>query len=134
MGFGTGPFGAGPFGRPLLATTDEVRSSLSSSRLIDGVSKSYVVNDEGGFAAMDDVAQRVLLLLAFGMGEEPKLIDATYPETMRARIAAVLAPLVRERAIEITAIDIGDDGRSTTHKRVAFRNLLTDTLQTVEPA
>lgn len=134
MGFGTGPFGAGPFGHPLITTTDEVKSSLSSSRLLNGVTKAYVVNDEGGFEAMDDVAQRVLLFLAFGMGEEPKLIDSTYPATMRARITAALAPLVRERAIEITAIDISDDGRGATHKRVAFRNLLTDTLQTVEPA
>jgi hypothetical protein len=133
-GFGSGPFGFLGFGNTLAAPSEATRSSVSSSRLIDGKRKTYVVNDEQGFEAMDDVAQAVLLRIAFAAAE-PKFIS---PEALRKMSTAIRTALNSltigpDPAIRIKSIEVTDSGKSSTYKRVVYDNLRTGTLQTVEP-
>ncbi len=134
MSAGTGPYGHTPAGYAASTPTEETRSSLSSSRLINGVTKRYVVNDEGGFEAMDDIAQTVLLRISFAV-REAKFITPQGMADDRTAIRNALADMTKgaEPLIKIKTIEVTDSGKATTYKRVVYQNLMTNTLQTVEP-
>ncbi len=131
IGFGSTPFGGAPFGAPALDVSAPPVNRLTSSRGIDGMSRKYVINDEGGFVAMDDVAQRVMLLLAFGV-TQPATITPESKAALATQIRAALAVLTvgREPTIKILTLDVVDDGRDGLNPRLSYRNLLTGTLQT----
>lgn len=133
MSFGVGPFATNGLGSALPTYPSEPRTTLSSSRKIDPETGAYVLNDDGGFEAMDDVAQRVYLAICFGV-EGPPIIDARFQATMQAAIRKALEPLTKGRkpAIKIIAVNVTDDGRETTLKEVVYRNLLTNTNTTVQ--
>jgi hypothetical protein len=133
--FGTAPFGAAPFGIPSPPTSANTISTLSSSRLVDAKTRRYVVNDEGGFEAMDDVAQRVLMLVAFNVAI-PKFVTPRDQQAQRQRILEALSPMTTgpEPQIDKVRVDVEDDGKQTSWIVVTYRNLLTKTMQTVTPS
>lgn len=133
MSYGTGPFGFAPFGAALPTPTEETRSSLSSSRKIDFVRGRYVANDEGGFEAMDDVAQTVTLLVAF----TPQVGKFVTPQAIafrRSSLFKALSVLTRKpkAVIAIKKIEITPNGRGGVDEIIIFQNLRTNTQQTVE--
>jgi hypothetical protein len=130
-GFGSIKFGGVPFGAPALVVTASPANELSSSRGIDGTSDKYVLNDAGGFVAMDDVAQRVQLLLAFGV-RRPAMITPETKARLESDIRAALAVLTtgREPTIKIVSLAIEDDGRDGLNPRLTYKNLTTGTLTT----
>ncbi|MBM61360.1 MAG: hypothetical protein CL484_00245 [Acidobacteria bacterium] len=94
-GFGLAPFGISTFGLPAAALPGESVSPLGSSRLIDKFGR-YVLNSEGGFATMDDLHQRIVLLLAYNF-TMPALVGEDFSTTIGKRVRVALAPLIQGR-------------------------------------
>lgn len=134
-GFSVGPFGFLGLGNTLAAPAEETRSSLSSSRRVDFVTKRYVVNDEGGFEAMDDVAQTVGLLVAFAW-VPPTHVTPQARNEAKTKIRAALRSLSSGAAplIQIRSVDVSTPGGGIMNISVTYKNLRTNTIQTVEPA
>jgi hypothetical protein len=134
MGYGTGPFGGAPLGVPLPPQPEEVVSDLSSSRKIDGVTGRYVPNEQGGFEAMDDTAQRVLLLVSFA-DTDSKIISPQGMSEQEAKIRKALEPLTagRNPDIDQLVVTVKRTASQTTEKSISYRNRLTMTRQTVGP-
>lgn len=131
MSYGTGPLGFTPLGLPAGGPLTLTRAPLTSSRKIDGVTKRYVTTAAGGFEGMDDVAQRVLLLLSFADTE----IGVITPQTMRAqeqKFRDALAPLTNQRAptIKILEVSVRNPNMGRLVKTIRYKNLLTNTEQT----
>lgn len=124
MSYGPGPYGQAP------------PTALSSSRKIDGTIRQYVLSldGNGGFEPMDDIAQRVQLLLAFGVPAQKIITPQGHLDTAAA-IRKALAPLTTGTppAIRIDALDVGSDAPGATFQRVQYTNLLTGTQQTLLP-
>lgn len=133
-GFGTGPFASTPVGSGATVPESETRSSLSSSRKINGITKRYVTNDEGGFESMDDIQQTVLLRIAFAEKQSPFNAPADHAK-MKTDIRNALADMAAkpDPLIQIKSIDVTDGGGGTVYKRVVYKNLLTGTINVVEP-
>lgn len=109
------------------------RSELSSSRKIDFPTGDYVLDDLGGFKAMDDTDQRVVLLVAFAVKPE-KFIT---PQTINSRKDAIrkaLDVLTSSRNPVIKNVDVTvkeiSPGRLSTE--VSFHNVKTGTKSTVQ--
>lgn len=130
MGYGQGPYGTTDGTPPSLPA--QVPTSLSSSRQIDGVTRRYVQDTHGGFAAMDDVAQRVLLLVSFAELNATVITPQTLNDQANA-IRAALVPLldVKTPAISLIAVDVTRSASGTMTKAVTYKNLLTDTQTTI---
>jgi hypothetical protein len=129
--------GISPLGTSAIGAADETpaappRKTLVTARKIEAETMRYVANDDGGFEAMPASAQRVLLALASVV--EPKIIDIRFEATMDARIRSELAFLTKrpEPAIEIIRIEVSNDGRHGTTKKVVFRDLKSGKMATVE--
>lgn len=109
-GFGLGGFGLTPFGIPLDPFADEPTIVLRSSRDVDMRRGGYVVDSDGNFSGMDDVAQRVLL--AVRTAKIPSLQTLGFDEEARAEVRRVLdaASLTTGATPEITLFreDPGD--------------------------
>lgn len=133
MAYITGPYGA-IAGTVVTPPTMTARAKLHSSRKIDPRTMRYVNADDGGFEPMDDVAQRVLLLLAFVVQPNGR-IDPKQANKTKQDIRNALAPLTAqpEPAIRIDKIEVTDDGRVTSNVFVGYTNLLTNTQTTVTP-
>lgn len=137
MGFGTGVF-LWPWGNPGLTTEPEAFAPLSSSRKVDFTpgrpGLRYVTRDDGGFEAMDDVAQMVLLLVAFAVPDQ-RIITPRETNTFLAHVRAALKPLTDGPEPSITILDLAasDDGAATMLKSLTYKNLKTQTKQTVFP-
>jgi hypothetical protein len=124
MSFGVGPFATTGLGIPIADVPSATRSDLHSSRKIDPETMTYVTSSTGGFDGMPDTAQRVLLLIAFGV-KEPPLIDNRYQAVIEARIRKALEPLTSgpEPSISRVKITIGENGKQTTTKSVEYYDL-----------
>lgn len=133
MGLGQGPFGVSPLGTPAAALPAEDPTTLSSSRAIDVTTQRYVLDDAGGFDAMDDVGQRIYLLLAFGLGPTPKLIDERFSGTMRAMVLRALEPVTvgADAQASIDDVVVVRPRGGTTRVLVAYTNLVTNSKRTV---
>ncbi len=133
MAFGTGPFGIVVFGTGETPPPSQALSTLSSSRKIDGVTRRYVLNAEGGFEAMGDVAQRVYCLVTQAAGAEPPFIDERASATVEANIRTSLAPLTALPSPQIAIVSIAVQRTSlgTLSREVVFRTLGDDTEHTV---
>ena len=134
-GFGQKPYGFGGYGSPLTPSTPAAFSSLSSSRKFNGLTGRYVANDEGGFEAMDDTAQRVILTVAFAVKSGPFITPrdlATQEAGIRAALAVSLTsgPSPAIRLISVSAAQTGPTSSAVT---VRYFNNLTNTEQTVSP-
>jgi hypothetical protein len=132
-GFGLGPYGYFPAGSALEAPAEEARSSLSSSRKVNGVTKRYVINDDGGFEAMNDIAQTVLLRICYADTESPYITPRAANET-KAKVRAALKDMETSKLIRIEAIEVEEYNSTTTLKRIRFFDLTTQKYQTVEPS
>lgn len=134
MGYGTGPFGSalGIYPPP---PGPEQPSDISSSRAIDGEKKTYVLNAQGGFASMNDTDQRVLLTLCFADVDTPFITPQdfrTQELNIRNALAAAGLTDIRSPAIQILRLSVGRGGSGTTEKILKYKNLLTNTEQTIK--
>jgi len=135
LGYGKKPWGYGSFGSPLTLPTPASTSSLSSSRKFDGKTGRYVVNDEGGFEAVDNTAQRVILLVAFSAKSGPFLTDRDLAaQVAEVRSALSVMTIGPEPAITLLGVSCEASGPTSSRLTVRYRNNLTGTEQTVEPA
>ncbi len=135
MAFGVGPFGIGPLGVPAADLPAEDPAELSSSRKIDGTTKKFVQNTNGGYAGMSDTMQRVLLLVSFAVRNYPKFNTDESREQIVADITTALRPLTnpKNQAIELIEVSVRDDGRDGTYPLVRYRDLVSGKEQTVQP-
>ncbi len=131
-GFGLGPFGYVNAGSALAASAEETRSDLSSSRKIDFPTGRYVANDEGGFEAMDDIAQVVCLRVAFTT-RSTKFITARNNRQREMALRTELRDLTKrpEPAIELKSVTVTPAGGGRVSETIVYRNLRTGTRQTV---
>ena len=134
-GFGLAPWGLGPLGLPEAALPAEDPAELSSSRKIDGTTKKFVQNTNGGYAGMSDTMQRVLLLVSFAVRNYPKFNTDESREQIMADITTALHPLTnpKNQAIELIEVSVRDDGRDGTYPLVRYRDLVSGKEQTVQP-
>jgi hypothetical protein len=120
-------FGSGPYAH-LGAPAD---APLYSSRLLNA-SGQYITRDDGGFEPMDDVDQRVQLLVAFAAKRSAKL-TARDLNTMRDDVIKALEVMSLARPPEIADVVVTAEqaGPSTSRIKVTFTNLSTSAQQTV---
>mgnify|MGYP003476477364 FL=1 len=130
-GLGTGAYGLSQFGYPADEPETLAPAPNASARKIDGKTKRYVLNSDGGFDAMDGTAQRVLLLTSFATADRPEFIDERSEAQTQQRILEGLAPLLdtRDPDIALKEAAVTDDGRDTTHESVIYKNLRPSTLE-----
>lgn len=95
-GFGLGGFGVTPFGIPYDVPAEEPPIVLRSSRDVSLVRGGYVLDGDGNFRGMDDVAQRVLL--AVRTAKIPDLQILGFDEEVRAEI---------RRSLDAASLTIG---------------------------
>lgn len=131
MAFGTGPFGYFEAGGAYALPESEERGELSSSRKINTLGQ-YEVDADGGVVAMDDIAQTVLLTVAYAV-THPKFIT---PQTIGADRTAVTTALARlsggrSPAIRLVEVMVEGSGGKIT-RRITYVNLRTNTQKTVE--
>ncbi len=131
-GFGIGPFGYVNAGSALEASEDETRSDLSSSRKLDFPTGRYVSNDEGGFEAMDDIAQVVCLRVAYTK-RTTKFITARNNREREMALRTALRDLTKrpEPFIELKSVSVVGAGGGRVAETIVYRNLRTGTIQTV---
>ncbi len=134
MSYGTGPYGAAQFGGVIPTTNPEGTASLSSSRGYDGITRRYIIAADGGFEPMDDIAQRVLLLIAFGVPAQ-KIITPQENAGTAAAIRRVLEPLTKgsRPTIRITELVVADKGGGRLFRTLSYTNTLTGTQTTIKP-
>lgn len=133
MAYTKGPYGA--VGDEIVApSTISTRASLSSSRGIDARTMRYQIADDGGFEPMDDVAQRVLCTLALVVKLGGRIVPKEQAE-LKAKIRSELRILTdgQEPVIKLVNVSVIDDGKQTSFVSVIYKNLLTNTLNTVNP-
>lgn len=128
MAFGTGPWGTDGYGIPLPPPPGPNESSLTTSRAIDAATGRYLCDAAGNFLPMDDVSQRVLLLVSFASVASP-FITATALSDQKAAITKALEPLTKGTtpAIQILDLTLTDDGKDGVTRTLTFKNLLTGT-------
>ncbi len=133
MGFGAGPFGGVPLGQTAAALPAEDPTTLTSSRAIDATTQRYVLDDEGGFEAMDDVGQRVLLLLSFELGPTPKLIDSRFDGSVRNAVVRALRPVTEgaDPQAKLVGVTVVRPRGGATRVVVEYLNLTTNSKRTV---
>ena len=108
-------------------------STLTSSRKIDFESGRYVTTEDGGFEAMDDIAQRACLLVCFGVKPQ-KFVTPQSLASTEQDIRLALQPMTAAPAPEIEILTVTAERTAagkTTHL-VEFRVLATGTKTTVE--
>ena len=132
---GIGAYGLSAYGQ---ATDDPASLSpakIGSARKIDFKTRRYVVASDGGFEAMDETSQRVMLLVAFAIGREGPFITPAGEADMERRIREALAPMLdpRDPDIDLESVDISHDTNGNSFRGVRFKNLRTGTLQYVTP-
>ena len=126
-GLGFQNFGLGPYG--VTGTDpDEQRTILSSSRLIDTVTRVYVQDAYGNPEPMDDVAQRVYIALCYADTTLDVISDRGLRE-QKAKIEAALSGMTNESppAIRNVQVSVTGDGKGRTLKTVSYQNALTGT-------
>jgi hypothetical protein len=133
MALGSGPFGAPPFGGSADTAGSDTLAELSSSRKIDARGR-YVLDADGGFESMDDVAQRVLLAVCFAARDLPKIVSPQAFALGEARIKNALKPLTggEDPAVKLERVAFTNPTPGVVKVAVGYKNLLTGTSSTVE--
>lgn len=126
-----GSYGSGPYGYRAAADALPVEAAElpvvnASSRRLDGKTKLVSFDDDGNAEAMDDVAQRVLLLVSYQL-QMPPVVGRDFGPLLEQRIRKALAPLLARPApaIQLHTVAVTRDA-STTYVEVRYRNLLTN--------
>jgi len=127
------PIGAGPYGGSAPASATEAVTTAISCRWIDPVTRDYATDDDGNPRGMDGTANRVYLLLSYSDVRQA-IITAQGVQARAAAIRRALEPLTRrpEPAISALVVNVADNGADRVEGTITYRNLLTNTLQTVE--
>lgn len=128
---GVGPFGVVTAGYAVPeAVNAKPPTTLTSSRRIDFVTQRYVTNSAGGFEGMDDIGQRVVLLVSGAVRVPPKITPRAI-SSIREAVRAALDNIVNvERAITLDQVDVVSERAGQLAARVTFTNLKTSTKQT----
>jgi hypothetical protein len=132
-GLGLGGYGLSVFGQPTDDPYTLAPAKIGSARNIDAKTRRYVVADDGGFEAMDETAQRVLNLVAFGVKLPPFVTpqgEAELDQNIREALAIMTG--VRDPDIALDPPSISHD-RATQYVGVRYKNLRTGTFQYVRP-
>lgn len=121
------PFTTGPY---RLRTTfpPPGESTLHSSREVDFAGFDYVVGDEGQYGGMDDVAQRVVLTVAFNVTSPPYIDERSLRETEQDIRAALVANGLLggpEPLIELQQCSAVHSAAGRVEKNVKYKNLAT---------
>lgn len=128
---GVGPFGVVTAGYAVPeAANAKPPTTLTSSRRIDFVTQRYVTNSAGGFDGMDDIGQRVVLLVSGAVRVPPKITPRAISSIREAVIAALSDMINVERSITLDQIDVVSERAGQLAARIAFTNLKTRTKQT----
>lgn len=128
---GVGPFGVVTAGYAVPeATNAKPPTTLTSSRRIDFVTQRYVHNSAGGFEGMDDIGQRVVLLVSGAVRVPPKITPRAISSIQEAVRAALDNIVNVERAITLDQVDVVSERAGQLAARVTFTNLKTSTKQT----
>ena len=139
LGFGTVPFGLSPFGIPPDPFAEEGPTALRSSRKLDLVRGTVLVDSDGNPEGMDDIAQRVIL--AVRLSVVPEIQTRAFDEEMQQEIRRQLA-LAELTTGTAPAIDlVRADGQKPVQifpkpngfqASISYRNNLTGTETSVE--
>lgn len=99
-----------------------LRPEAGSSRELDPTGRFVVDPTTGGFSRMDDVAQRVTLLLAFNVPEFGGFSTDAARATWRARAFKALEPLTRSKppVIRDLRIVVESDGPGRNEATVTY--------------
>lgn len=128
---GVGPFGVVTAGYAVPeAANAKPPTTLTSSRRIDFVTQRYVTNSAGGFEGMDDIGQRVVLLVSGAVRVPPKITPRAISSIQEAVRAALDNIVNVERAITLDQVDVVSERAGQLAARVTFTNLKTSTKQT----
>ena len=128
---GVGPFGVVTAGYAVPeAANAKPPTTLTSSRRIDFVTQRYVTNSAGGFEGMDDIGQRVVLLVSGAVRVPPKITPRAISSIQEAVRAALDNIVNVERAITLDQVDVVSERAGQLAARVTFTNLKTRTKQT----
>lgn len=131
MSFTGGPFGFYSFQVAPTLTTGP-RSSLSTSRKLDAQTRRYVVSDDGGFDAMDDTAQRVLITFLQNSEKGAFIDDREFrAEESRLRDALQALTVGTKQAIRIVSLSVKSTQAGVGTRELVYENLITGTRQTV---
>lgn len=133
MTLGTGPFGVIAMGIEPAATADLVPAKLSSSRKLDFATGRYIVDADGGIEGMDDVGQRVSLVVAYAAQTQqlPTNLDARFDGELRSRIRADLAAaMLIPDDIELLTVEAARQRPGQAQLLVVYMNKRTNTRRT----
>lgn len=136
-GLGIGPYGLVTLGQ---ASDDPVTLApckIGLARKVDFKTRRYVVADDGGFEAMDETAQRVMLTVAFAVGKPPPFItpqgELEIEQRIRDALAAAQLLDVRDPDIDLEQVDVSHGREQIQFMGVRYKNLRTGTYQYVSP-
>ena len=133
LGLGQGPYGLSVLGDRTDEPATLAPAKIGSARKYDARTKRYVVADDGGFDAMDEVAQRVLLTVAFGVKLPPFITpqgEAEIDQSIREALAGMTGG--RDPDIALDDVSVSHE-RATQYMGVRYKNLRTGTYQYVRP-
>ena len=110
------------------------QSVLTSSRKIDFLTRKYVLTSVGGFEAMDDIGQRVVLLVSFAQGTRPPSIDERSLKETEYAIREALKPMIRgpEPEIRLLSVSTARVAAGVIQTTLVYKNLLTGTKTSVQ--
>ncbi|MBU0572033.1 MAG: hypothetical protein KKG95_08180 [Candidatus Omnitrophica bacterium] len=132
MPFGVGPYGVGPYGLPLAILPGELTAPIHSSRYIDKDGRYIIDAETGEFAPMDDVHQRIYLLLAYNF-EMPKLVGKDFDNDLKSRVRTALILLTQppEPAIRLETMEARWEA-GNTYLHVTFYNYQSGLTEDIE--
>lgn len=123
MAFGTGPYGLGSLGVALPLPDEEAATTLVTSRKIDFVNGLFVGDGEGNPDGMNDIHQRIGILLS--QAKWPGTIGNDFAASVEAEIRYRLQPLLQPPTPDITIMAVVVETRVNSGRiRVDFQNNL----------
>jgi hypothetical protein len=133
-GLGTGPIGLGPLGIPDPTLAPDDKPILTSSRKIDAQSRRYVTTSDGGFEAMDDVAQRAFMLLQPVLNNQGGLITGRTEQQVKADVRDALKPLTGGKMPAAKLVGVTAQARQPGMftAEVFIQSLITNTITKVQ--
>lgn len=131
-GLGNMPLGAGPYGGVTPPEPTEPVTTVVSCRLIDGVTRDYVTDDNGNPEAQDGTANRVYLLLAYS-DVRSEIITKQGLAARQAAVRKALLPLTSGQAPAISKLDVvpADGGGDRVTWTITYFNNQTQTAKTI---
>lgn len=147
MGFGTFPAGYGPAGiDPNVPADPRVPAIPAAARLIDGITKDYVLDADGRYLPAHPVDAAVFDALRVALGSissAPAVGDSTFAlaridrtrivAQVTDRVGVALADLVARRQIAVLSVEVDVRVPTRLLRSVRYRNLVTGRTVTASP-